>query len=504
MIERRLSKSRIQSGRQCTKRLWLELHQRDAAQWGTAAQARLDEGTRFGELAQVLLGGGLLIDADHLHAREALAQTDAAFARSSNDVPMLFEPAFEHEHVRVRVDAFRREHEGDVLIEVKSTTSVKHEHIWDCAIQTWVARGAGRDVRRIMLVHVNRDFVYTTPGDYSGLLVQVDITAAVDALLPAIPELVAQLRQVARDPMPAIDTGAHCSTPYGCPFLEHCRSTEPPLPDFPVELLPRGGALIQQLRHHGYRDIRDVPDVLLTNPVFQRIAAATRNDTAFVSDELARLLEGLPYPRRFLDFETVSWVIPRWLGTRPFQALPFQFSCHIELKSGEVRHASCLDLSGESPLALFVDRLIDAVGVEGSIVVWNQGFEASRLRELASMFPGKSALLVGMIDRMVDLLPIYRRHYYHRDMHGSWSLKSVLPTIAPDLAYSDLEVGDGSQAQLAYAEAIDLATLPDRRDQLRQQLLAYCERDTHALVRLAHFGLPVDAMDGIAEPAGRR
>ena len=52
-----LSKSRIQSGRQCEKRLWLELNRRDAIEWGAAAQQRLDEGTRFGELAQELLGG---------------------------------------------------------------------------------------------------------------------------------------------------------------------------------------------------------------------------------------------------------------------------------------------------------------------------------------------------------------------------------------------------------------------------------------------------------------
>ena len=86
-----LSKSRIQSGRQCHKRLWLELHNRDASHWGESAQARLDEGTRFGELAQDLLGGGLLITADHMHAREALAETQAALERPSTEVPMLFD-----------------------------------------------------------------------------------------------------------------------------------------------------------------------------------------------------------------------------------------------------------------------------------------------------------------------------------------------------------------------------------------------------------------------------
>ncbi|MEO7360979.1 MAG: DUF2779 domain-containing protein, partial [Gemmatimonadaceae bacterium] len=225
-----LSKSRIQSGRQCHKRLWLEIHDRHAAHWGDSAQARLDEGTRFGELARDLLGGGLLIAADHLHAREALAETQAVLDRPRAEVSMLFEPAFSHEDVRVRVDAFQRGEHGDTLIEVKSTTAVKSEHIWDCAIQTWVARGAGRIVSKVVLVHVNRAFVYTTSGDYTGLLTQVDITAEVEALQPEIPRIVAELKEVAAGPQPMIQTGKQCSTPYGCPFLTHCRIDEPMLP----------------------------------------------------------------------------------------------------------------------------------------------------------------------------------------------------------------------------------------------------------------------------------
>ena len=90
----RLSKSRIQSGRQCHKRLWLELHERSAVHWSDAAQARLDEGTAFGELAQDLLGGGLLIDADHFDVREALTQTAGALARPRKEAPRIFEAAF--------------------------------------------------------------------------------------------------------------------------------------------------------------------------------------------------------------------------------------------------------------------------------------------------------------------------------------------------------------------------------------------------------------------------
>jgi hypothetical protein len=108
------------------------------------------------------------------------------------------------------------------------------------------------------------------------------------------------------------------------------------------------------------------------------------------------------------------------------------------------------------------------------------------VKELATMFPDLSERLLSLIDRMVDLLPITREHYYHPAMMGSWSLKAVLPTIAPELAYGRLDdVADGGQAQLAYAEAIHPDTSSDRRARLGTALREYCATDTLAMIRLS-------------------
>lgn len=81
-----------------------------------------------------------------------------------------------------------------------------------------------------------------------------------------------------------------------------------------------------------------------------------------------------------------------------------------------------------------------------------------------------------------------KRNYYHPDMRGSWSLKAVLPTVAPDLDYGDLdEVQDGVLAQVAYEEAIAPGTSAARRETIRRNLLRYCERDTLAMVRLVEY-----------------
>ena len=152
-----------------------------------------------------------------------------------------------------------------------------------------------------------------------------------------------------------------------------------------------------------------------------------------------------------------------------------------------MHHEAFLDVTGASPLTDFTRQLLSVIAKPGSVVVWNQGFEGARMRELAERFPEHAEALRGIVENMVDLLPIYRAHYYHRDMRGSWSIKSVLPTIAPDLDYGDLEVSGGGEAQEAYLAASNPVTQADERERLRVGLLEYCERDTWAMVRLAHW-----------------
>ncbi len=483
-----LSKTRIQYGRQCHKRLWLEVYRRETVAWSDAALARMAEGTRFGELAQDLLGGGHLIDADHREPELALVQTRQALAQPREHLPRLFEPAFEHDGVRVRVDALERDADGDRLIEIKSTTRVKAEHLWDCAIQTWVARGDGCDIRQIMLGHVDRDFVYSEPGQYQGLLALADISDEVEARVPQIPAIVDELRQVVAGPCPEIRTGEHCGKPYHCPFLDHCLAQEPARPSYPVDILPQAPRLIERLKARGYADLATVPDGELSSATHRRIAQASRSGEAWVSPELSTTLRQLAFPRFYLDIETVGLVIPRWPGTRPFQALPFQFSCHVERVDGALEHGEFIDLSGDAPMADFVLALLAGIGKAGPVLVWNRSFEAGQMRQLAARFPEHAPALANVADRMVDLLPLFRQHYYHPAQLGSWSIKAVLPTIAPELDYGTLPVADGLAAQAAYLQATDPATTPEQRHALADQLRRYCALDTLAMLRLVqHF-----------------
>ena len=90
--------------------------------------------------------------------------------------------------------------------------------------------------------------------------------------------------------------------------------------------------------------------------------------------------------------------------------------------------------------------------------------------------------------RVVDLLPIASSRYYHPQQQGSWSIKKVLPAVAPDLRYDALDgVQDGGMAMAAFMDAISAETTASEKAKIEKQLLEYCGLDTYAMVRLWQF-----------------
>jgi predicted RecB family nuclease len=484
-----LSKSKLLSYRQCPRRLWLETHSPELADPEASNEAAFAIGHAVGEIARQIYG----TDAGHLvpfepSLRAALNETQRVLA-DGGDAP-IFEATFESEGVLVRVDVLQRTAGRPKLIEVKASTSVKDVHRIDCAVQAWVLEGQGLALERIAVAHVNRDFVYAGDGNYDGLLVEQDLTDSVRELLPEVEPWVRKARDLLAQPEPEVRVGVHCSTPYACAFYEHCA---PQLGDYPVTALRGPAKKLFELMHEGYTDLRDVPSERLS-PKQKRIFDVTRSGRAELLPDAAQFAAALEFPHYYLDFETISFAVPIWAGTRPYEALPFQWSCHIEESPRALCHLEFLDASGEPPMRRCAEALIEALGTRGPILVYTS-YESRMIAGLAERYPDLRDPLNAIRDRLVDLHPVTRANYYHPDMLGSWSLKAVTPTVAPELRYEDLdEVQDGNAAQAAYLESIDPATSSDRRETLHRSMLAYCQQDTLALVRL------VDFFRGAAEP----
>jgi hypothetical protein len=192
----------------------------------------------------------------------------------------------------------------------------------------------------------------------------------------------------------------------------------------------------------------------------------------------------LPWPRYYFDFETVSFAVPVWPGTRPYQALPFQWSCHIESGPNVIEHREYLADGAGVPMRECAETLLDALGDTGPVVVYTS-YEAGVLKTLAGLFPELAPRLEALIARLYDLHGLLKANYYHPAMLGSWSIKAVLPTLVPDLSYAALgEVQEGNAASEAFLEIMAAETPEERRAVLRADLLRYCQLDTLAMLRL--------------------
>lgn len=479
----RLSKSKLIAHRQCPKRLWLQTHRRELARQSEAFENQLAQGHRVGIAARRQFPAGQLIG----HADDPAAALDAtARALAQPGDLTLFEPALRCADVLVRADILIRQQDTYRMIEVKSSTRVRPHQVTDAAIQAWVARGAGLDIARFDLAHVDKKFVYPGGNDYTGLFAHADVTEAIAPLQDEIPAWIDAAQRDVAGPMPDIAVGPQCTTPFACEFLDYCA---PESAAYPVGLLPHSTKLARRLRAEGYLDLRDVPPDRLEREDHQRIRRVTVNGRAELDPAAAWVIAALPWPRYYLDFETVGPAVPLWPGTRPYEKIPMQWSCHRQEADGTLVHLPpFLDTSGADPRREFAQRLVAAVAAEGTIFVYNAAFERGVLMQMAAAFPDLAPALEGMARRLFDLLPFARDHYYHPAMMGSWSIKRVLPTIAPDLDYHNLEsVQSGDMVEPAYFELIDRSTSAERKAALTSALLTYCERDTLGMVRLAAF-----------------
>ncbi|MNS65346.1 hypothetical protein D3C72_985070 [compost metagenome] len=477
-----LSKSRLAAFEQCPRRLWLSVHARDLAQADPGAGAGFAAGHEVGAVACMLLPDGVMVEAKP-GLVAALSKT-RALLDAGWDRP-IFEATFEHDGVLVRVDVLEPDGSGGWLMaEVKGTTKPKAHHLPDLATQAWVAREAGLSITSAAIRHVDSGFVLAQEGRFDGLFADAECIELVEPIVAGRADVVADARAVLAGGEPGVKPGDHCRDPFPCEFEGYCRRGQPAGPEWPVTILPHGGG--RAWLEEGVDDLLALSEDQLANPLHKRVHRATATGVPYHDVEGARsAISAWAWPRAYLDFETIGFAVPRWIGTGPYQQVPFQFSVHVEQADGQLDHGEFLDLGGGDPRRGCAEALLALVPGEGAVIGYNASFERGRILELAGAFPDLKEALEDMAARVVDLLPVTRAHWYHRDQRGSWSIKAVLPTVAPHLDYGGLEVKDGGQAQEAYMEAISGAG-EARRVALDRGLRVYCGRDTEAMVVLAH------------------
>lgn len=437
-----LSKTTFIYGCQCPKRLWLNKFMPKEKDALTDNQkAVFQQGTDIGLLAQQLFPNG--VDATPSFKYDypkAVAQT-AAYIQQGKSI--IYEAAFQYEGVLVILDILVKINNHWFAFEVKSSTKVKDTFIHDAALQFYVITHAGIDLKDISIVHLNNEYIRKGDLDINLLFQNTSIYNEVLQKQDEIDAKIDELKLVLNLPTPpVIELSKHCHIPYTCDFIGYCSK------GLPIEEIDFGE--------------RNIDIISLSNFVNQ-----------------------LKYPLYFMDFETWMSAVPECDGHWPFRKVPFQFSLHIQdsVKS-DVKHIEYLALNTYADLSIFIHKLIDVLGLDGSILVYNKTFENARLNELKLDFPLLIEPITRIQERLVDLMtPFRNKHLYMPEMQGSYSIKNVLPALVPELSYTNLSINNGSDASSIFynlSNETDSAIVK----QTREHLLEYCKLDTFAMMKI--------------------
>lgn len=390
-------------------------------------------------------------------------------------------------------DLLVRAGRGWELVVVHASSSVKSEHAIEAAFNQRAFVEAGVEVVAVRLIHLRKTYRRGSNLDLDQLLEQVDIA----------PRVVRVTAQVARDIDVALAILGDASQPgicrcdlgtrnMRCPTFDHFH---PGIGggDTVYDLGGISGRKLEDVLARGILRLVDWPDDVEISPRQRQQIEAVRTGREYIDpDAIRQFLDRLRYPLHFLDYETFQLAVPAFEGCLPWSQVPFQYSIHRLHADGTIEHREFLSTTPvHLPVADLVARLRRDIDSTGSVVVWNQGFEQSRNRDMAEIVPDAAPFLHDVSARMVDLMDVVRDGaWVHPAFNGSASIKKVLPVAAPSLSYDQLEIGEGMLAAEQWVQAV-MRQPTQMDDNQRAAVFAalreYCQRDTLAMVLVLDY-----------------
>lgn len=412
----------------------------------------------------------------------------------SND-KIIYNATFKYDDICIKCDILEHDNDKWDIYLIKSSVNVEKKYYDELAIQCYVLQKLGYKVGNINIAYINNEYIKENELEINKLFNIENVTDQVIESIRDINENISSIKNTIKENIePDVELGEYCLKENGgkkasdCECRKYCFRNIPQNSIFDISgkylKLPKKFKLYKE----GIIEFKDLikGKCLSHNAKIQ--VECELNDTKIINrEEISKFIDKLEYPLYFLDFETFNTAIPPYKDIKPYQQIPFQYSIHYkETDESDLKHFEYLAKECVSSTREFAERLIEDLGQEGSIVVYNKSFECSRIKELSNMYEDLNEDLLKLNDRVVDLMDIFsKRFYYKKEMKGSYSIKYVLPALFPDdeeLDYERLNIKNGSMAMNAFP-TLYLKDISEIK-QIREDLLKYCCLDTLAMVRI--------------------
>lgn len=455
-------------------------------------QARFDEGTLFEEYAEKLFPEAVKLGYKNdgvFSGTKYYALPDLTTQEMKKGTEVILQGRVESENITSIFDVLERIGDNTYnLYEIKSSTSVKPEHIPDLAFQTIVLEKAGISVRSMFVLHVNNKYIRKGKIDPSGITEKSDVTEEVHKILEETRENIKSAFKILEkkempDLSPRYINGGIDVLKEWFTIVQGIKG------DFSKYSIYKLAGIdvktVAWLEDNGIELLNDIPlDGPLNEKQMRQVEAMKSGTQSIDTKEIESFLDQLKYPLYFLDYETFGGVIPAFDGYKPWRQVPFQYSLHILDKlGGEPIHKEYLHTENSDPVPLLLKHLNQDIGSEGTVVGWAVGIAEKKWnKEMGEMQPKYGKFLADVNDRIVDLMaPFSKGWFVDKDFFGSASIKYVLPALLPEFSYKELNISNGLQAQRIWMQMVLNGRDQDKKDKIMMDLKEYCGLDTYAM-----------------------
>lgn len=469
--------------------VWFKKHDKSKLPAVDAAlQARFDAGSDFEQYAEQFYPDGIKIGfSSYQQYLDMPRKTGQALKEGAKTI---FQGRFETKDITCIVDILHKTGEKKFdLIEIKSSTKVKGEHLTELAFQTIVLEDAGMTIDKMFVIHTNKDYIRS--GDIISnkfCIKSEDLSASVREIIEKTRYQISKALEVIAQPATPDISARHSDRASFREWIGVYRKIKGLDARYTIyELAALNPELLGELEDKNVLFLKDIPaEIVLNKKQSLQVESARTGKQIINKNEVKRFLNELVYPIHFFDYETLSGVVPAFDGVQPHQQVPFQYSLHILGKQkGELIHKEFLPVKYGNPVLALIQQMKKDFLPTGSILTWNKKFEMDRNKEMARMFPEHADFLHSLNKRIVDLMvPFFDSMFVDQDFHGSASLKAVLPVLVPDLSYESLNISSGAMVGDTWTK-LTTGTFDEKESEaIRKDLLAYCEQDTLGMVRI--------------------
>ena len=478
----KLSKSKYCNGIQCKKMLWLDKYRSNYKEEIDNSRV-LDNGNDVHEVARKLFGEDINIKFNE-NLNNMIIDTKKTL---KNDRCVITEASFVYKDNFCSVDILKKDGNNYEMFEVKSSTHLKDIFINDLSYQYYVLTKLGYNVVKAYVVILDSSYIRNGNLELDKLFKKIDCTDKVIELQGIVQNNINDINKyMNKVDEPNDDIGNYCFEPYKCPFFNYCtRYIEKPNV-FDIRLMSNNKKI--ELYKKNMYCYKDLLNENIHDKYKQQIEFELYNKKEYINKKKIKdFLDKLSYPIYFLDFETFQMSIPKYDGVKPYMQIPFQYSLHYYGKSGKLNHKEFLAEADVDPRRKLAEQLVKDIPNDTCVLAYNMSFEKTVIKNLATLYPDLSDSLMNIYNNIRDLMiPFKNRDYYTKDMHGSYSIKYVLPALFtndPNLDYHNLDlVHNGSEAMDIYAHLGEYSK--EEQLKIRDSLLKYCYLDTYAMVKI--------------------